>query len=181
MWLPVWWLNCHICKKSHQDGDPQSGSRWVKKNTITVQHFPSCCSLYLFCCCCCSPNLLEGTIKSAWCVTSITVLGWCFFFIHMNNMLIYVVSCVCPASCTKNFIIGHYLQTIQPIFFHACHACRHHWLLPFRQLSLTLTLPGGHKVSSDQNVLASFSGTLFSWSGWNLTLCWSKSSWTSWY
>ena len=37
----------------------------------------------------------------------------------------------------------------------------------FKPLSLTFTLAGNHKVSIKQNHLASFSSTLFSWSGWN--------------
>ena len=40
---------------------------------------------------------------------------------------------------------------------------------------------GGHKVSTKQNLLASFSYTLFNWSGWNLTLCWSSVSQTCWF
>ena len=50
----------------------------------------------------------------------------------------------------------------------------------FILLSLILTLPAGHKVIAKQNLLASFSTTLFIWSGWNLMLWWSNSSWTSW-
>ena len=38
----------------------------------------------------------------------------------------------------------------------------------FIPLSLTLTLLGGHEVSEKQNLLASFSRTLFNWSNWNL-------------
>ena len=50
----------------------------------------------------------------------------------------------------------------------------------FIPLSLTLTLPGGHKVSTKQNLLASFSRTLFVWSELKLMWWWSNSSWTSW-
>ena len=36
----------------------------------------------------------------------------------MNNMLVYVLSCVCPSIwCGKNFNIGHYVQTFQPNFY----------------------------------------------------------------
>ena len=45
----------------------------------------------------------------------------------------------------------------------------------FVMLSLTLTLSGDHKVSTKQHLLASFSGTLFIWSGWNLMWWWSSS------
>ena len=47
-------------------------------------------------------------------------------------------------------------------------------------LLLTLTLPGAKKVSTKQNLLASFSRILLIWSGWNLVWRWSNSSWTSW-
>ena len=47
-------------------------------------------------------------------------------------------------------------------------------------LSLTLTLPVGHKVSTYQNLLALFSHIHFSWSGWNLMWWWINLSWTSW-
>ena len=47
-------------------------------------------------------------------------------------------------------------------------------------LSLTLILPGGHKVSAKQNLLASFSPTFFSLSGWNVLWWWSNSSRTAW-
>ena len=43
-----------------------------------------------------------------------------------------------------------------------------------RPLSLTLTLAGGHKVSTKQNLLALFSHALFNWFGWNLIWCWSN-------
>ena len=49
----------------------------------------------------------------------------------------------------------------------------------FIPLSLTLTSPAGHKISAKQNLLASFSHTLFIWLGWNLMWWWSNVSWTS--
>ena len=67
---------------------------------------------------------------------------------------------LCNESCSyvrlsvvlsgKNFCVGHYTQTVQPIFvtpamligtIDFCHAIL---------LSLTLTLPGGHKVSANK-------------------------------
>ena len=39
----------------------------------------------------------------------------------------------------------------------------------------------GHKISTKQNLLASFSCILFYPSGWNLLWCWSNSSCTFWY
>ena len=50
----------------------------------------------------------------------------------------------------------------------------------FIPLSLTLTLAGGRKVSTKQNLLASFSETFFVWCGWNVILWQSNLSWTSW-
>ena len=38
----------------------------------------------------------------------------------------------------------------------------------------------GFQVSAKQNLLTSFSRTLFIWSGWNWMRWWSSSSWTSW-
>ena len=49
----------------------------------------------------------------------------------------------------------------------------------FVPLSLILILPGGHKVNAKQNLLSSFSQTLFIWSRWNLMWWWSHWSWTS--
>ena len=80
----------------------------------------------------------------------------------------------------KNCDIGHYMKTVQPNLFIVsmligtidfCH------LIP---LLLTWTLPGGHKISTKQNLLASFSHTLFIWWGWNWMWWWSNSGWTSW-
>ena len=44
-----------------------------------------------------------------------------------------------------------------------------------------MKLTEGHKVRKKQNQLSSFSLTFLSWSLWNLMLCWSSSSWLSWY
>ena len=91
----------------------------------------------------------------------------------------------------KKINIGHYTQTLQTKFFipamlsstfdflHTCHAYRHHWLLLVIPLSLTLTLPGGHKVSAKQNLRASFFPILI-WLGCNVAWGWNNSSWTSW-
>ena len=71
-----------------------------------------------------------------------------------------------PLSCMAK--IGHHTQTFQPNFFIPAQLLGtidfYHVIL----LSLTMIVPGGHKVSVNQNVLASFSRTLFIWSGWNL-------------
>ena len=44
------------------------------------------------------------------------------------------------------------------------HACRHHWVLPFNNNMMALTLAEGHRVN---------------WLGWNSIWFWSSSTWTS--
>ena len=61
----------------------------------------------------------------------------------------------------QTFNIGHYMQTVQPIFFIPAMLIGTFDHYKFILLSLTLTLPRGHKVSTKQNLLASFSPTLF--------------------
>ena len=39
----------------------------------------------------------------------------------------------------------------------------------------------GHKVSTKQNLLTSFSRIHFNWMGWNVIWWWSTSCWTSWF
>ena len=68
----------------------------------------------------------------------------------LSNIWIYVMGCVCPAG-TK-FIVGHYTQTLEPFFFSYLTIDFYH----FTPLSLALTSPGGHKVSTKQNLLSSF-------------------------
>ena len=57
-----------------------------------------------------------------------------FFIFHMSNIwMIYVMSPVCPASqlaWQKLFTLDITCKLFNPIFFHTCHAYRHHWLLP---------------------------------------------------
>ena len=66
--------------------------------------------------------------------------------------------------------------------FHSCHALSYTVgaidFYQFIPLSLTLTLPGGHKVNATQNLLTPFSHMLFPAEMWYF---WSSSSWTSWY
>ena len=50
----------------------------------------------------------------------------------------------------------------------------------FIPFSLTLTSPGGHKVSAKKYLLPEFFPTLFVWSGWNFMWWWSSLNWTSW-
>ena len=61
----------------------------------------------------------------------------------------------------KTFDGGHYMQTVQQIFFIPAMLIGTISLYHFIPLSLTLALPGGHKVSTKHNLLASFSPALF--------------------
>ena len=59
----------------------------------------------------------------------------------------------------KNFYVGHYMQLFNFTFFIPAMltgTIDFHHLIP---LPPTLTLPEGHKVSANQNVMASFSRT----------------------
>ena len=80
-------------------------------------------------------------------------------FWSMSIIWIYVVNRVClvcwPAVLRdRTFNAGHYMQTVQPIFFHTCRAYRHYWLLPFYTAFTDLDLAWGDKVSAKQNLLA---------------------------
>ena len=61
----------------------------------------------------------------------------------------------------KNFNILHYRQTVHSNFFIPVMLLDTIDFYHFIPLSLTLTLPGGHKVSAKQNLLASFSQNIF--------------------
>ena len=85
----------------------------------------------------------------------------------MSNTWINVVSCDCPVGqslsiCNgKNSNIGQCVaNTLTKYFIPAMlmHTFDLYQFLPFPQ---TLTLAGGHKLSGKQNLLASFSHTLF--------------------
>ena len=56
------------------------------------------------------------------------------------------VCLACHLSCVAKTLTWHANRSIK--FFRTCHACRHRWLLPFYTTSMTLTLPGCHKVSA---------------------------------
>ena len=112
--------------------------------------------------------------------------GMFVLLIHVSNIWIYVMSCVQPASWPailrgRNFNTGHSMQTFQSLFFIPAMLIGTIDFYHFLPLSLALTLPGSHKVSAKQNLLASFFCTLFSWSEWNEIWSWSNSSWTYWY
>ena len=87
----------------------------------------------------------------------------------MSNIWIYVASCVCstgqPTSMAKMLTVDIACKLFNQIV----------------SFLLCLTLAGSHKVSTKQNLLASFSCTLFNLSRRILKWCWSNLSWTSWY
>ena len=67
------------------------------------------------------------------------------------------MSCVCPSVlCGKSFNTGHGTQTFQPVLLIPAMLIGTMDFYHFIPLSLTLTLPGGHKVSTKQSLLASF-------------------------
>ena len=97
----------------------------------------------------------------------------------------YILSRVCqtgqPAVLhSKTFSIGHYMQTVEPNSFIPAMRIGTIDFYCFIPPSLTLTLAEGNKVSAKQTLFASFSPTLFIWSGLNLKLWCSNSNWTSW-
>ena len=86
--------------------------------------------------------------------------------IHMIIAWICVMCCVCQAGWPavlhgKNFNIGHYMQTVQPKFLIPAMFIGTIGFYHFIPLSLILTLPGCHRVSAKQNLLASFSCRVF--------------------
>ena len=79
----------------------------------------------------------------------------------------------------KNFNVRCYMQTFQPNLFIPTMLVGTSDFYHCIPLSLTLTVPRGHKVSTNQNLGFIFLHT-FHWSGLNLMWWWSNSSWTSW-
>ena len=73
---------------------------------------------------------------------------------------------LCDESCSSgrpsciSKTLG-YTQTVQPVLFIPAMLIGSIDFYHFIPLSLTLTLGGGHKISTKQNLLASFSRTLF--------------------
>ena len=107
---------------------------------------------------------------------------WNAFMIHTSIIWICLMS---PRG--KNFDVGHntlsskicsYLFiTVQQNLFIPAMLIGTIDFYCFMRLTLTLSLPAGHKVSTKQNLLASFSPTFFIWSGWNI-IWYGDSSWT---
>ena len=85
----------------------------------------------------------------------------------MTDIWIYVMSCVWLAGappgclCCKNLNVGHYMQTFQPNFVISAMLKGTTDFYHFIPLSLTLTVAGDYKVSTNENILASFSHRLF--------------------
>ena len=104
------------------------------------------------------------------CVTWIYVIS----HVHLSRQPLAVL-------CVKNLNVWHCIQTVPPAFVIPVILIGAVDFYHFIPLSLTLTLPGGHTVCENWNLLASFSPKLFIWLGWNSMWWWSSSSWTSWY
>ena len=103
-------------------------------------------------------------------------LSWldpCDYYMDLCNQS-WLASQLCPVVKTLRWTLHANCSTK---LFHTWHVYRHYWLLPFNTTFTDLDLAWG---SQDQ-CLASFSCTLFIWSGWNLVCCWRNSSGTSWY
>ena len=119
-------------------------------------------------------NVREITVKKS-CMANMDCLKMCYscFLVLLLLLLLLLFLSICVSygslycvafvrlTC-KSMNIGDYTQTVQPnvfilamligiIDFSTYH---------FRRLSLTLTLPGDHKVSVKQKLLALFSPTL---------------------
>ena len=94
--------------------------------------------------------------------------------------------CVCLASRPavlhgKSFKVVDYVQLFNQFFIVPDRLIGTSNFYHFIPLSLTLTLSGCHKVCTKLSLFASFSPTLFSWSGWNLMRWWRNSGLTSWH
>ena len=101
-----------------------------------------------------------------------------WYILQFNILLSFCWKFLASPSCVSKTLMSDIIQLFN-IFLSYLACFRHHWLLPFELLSLTLTLPGSHRVSTKQNLLDSFSCTLFIWSEWNLMWWWSNSTRTT--
>ena len=83
-------------------------------------------------------------------------------------------SCPCvqtpgrPSWVAKTLALIFTCKLYNHFFFHSSHAYKHYWLLPYYTTFTDLDLTLVHKVNAKQNLLASFSRTLFNC--WNLTM-----------
>ena len=95
--------------------------------------------------------------------------------ICMSSVWIYIISCICVAGhCLsgqlsfmhgKNFNIGQYSQSFQPMFFIPAMLIGTIDFYHFIPLSVTLIMAEVHKVSSKQDLLALFTHTFFQQNG----------------
>ena len=98
---------------------------------------------------------------------SLRVICEGYFIDPYSIIRIYVRTCVCMSAqlhvfCGKNFFnVGQYMHTSQPKFFIPAIFLGTIYFCYRILLSLTLTLPGGHKVSTKHNLLASFLALFF--------------------
>ena len=99
------------------------------------------------------PTLAKFSVYFALCIVNL------FFYPYECHMDLCTESCLSswPASqpaflYDKNLNIGHYMQTVLPDLFHASHAYRQHWLLPFyttfTDLDCALVSQGQHTAKS---------------------------------
>ena len=98
-------------------------------------------------------------------------LYWWHFFFYLTIIMICVMGCVRPTSWLAGCLVWQKTLTLDiahklfnlfffiPAMLIGTIDCYY-----FILLSLTMTLPWSHKVSTKQNLLASFSPTFFIWS-----------------
>ena len=94
------------------------------------------------------------------CVVCVCVISWGFwggFWCNEYHMDLYKGFVF--VLLDKTFDVGYNMQTSQPIYFKPAKLLDTTDFYHFKQLSLTLTMPGGLKVSANQNLLFSFSCT----------------------
>ena len=105
-----------------------------------------------------------------------------WLFIHMSIIWIHVMSHPVSGRAVMRSKISNfeqYKQTVLTNVFISALLTGTIDFYYFVPLLFTLILPGGHKVSTNQDLLALSFRTLFIWSRWNLIWWWSNSSWTS--
>ena len=97
---------------------------------------------------------------------AVLVFDPCEYHLELCNLLCSFGQLTVLQS--KNFNVGHYMQTFLPKVFIPAMPIG---IIDFHDFILLTMTDWGHKVSSLQNLLASFSCTLFNWSGWILIWC----------
>ena len=114
---------------------------------------------------------ISWCVLSTWiCVVNPGSMKWIVFMLP---------TIVCPCCMAKTLIMN-ILHRLFNYILPYLSGLETPLKLPFYTTFNALDVAQGHKVSSKQNLLASFSCTLFNWSGLNLMWRWSLSYWTSW-